>query len=209
GPEILGATSATETASNESRTCFTAGLIKKLKEMNGSPITVASLASELHRDQRHLNLEYAPTHAARSNHPSTILQKMHTPVPDFYGGRRKGKSSAKDDTPRALVTVHLEEDFKEKDIERLKNWLLAELLETVREIEITLEGSFKSGSTLLLFAMPLEIWSCLENHPACGFVGFVQGNNQLLQSSGVRAPMSNLSIRGREDQNPKQSYGYR
>lgn len=209
GPEVLAATSATETAASESRTCFTTGLIKKLKELNGAPITVASLASELHRDRKHLKLEYAPTHAARTNHPSIILQKMHTPVPNLYSGKGKVKSSAKNDTPRALITVHLDEDFNEKSIEALKKWLFTELPAAVSEIEITLQGSFKSGSSLLIFTVPLEVWSCLESHPAYGFVGIVQGNNQLLQSSGVQASVSNLSIRGSESQNPTQGHGYK
>lgn len=91
-PKVLAATSATsatETATSEFRTCFTTGLIRKLKDINGAPITVASLASELYRDRKNLRVEYASTHAARTNHPSIILQKMHTPVPNLYSGKGK------------------------------------------------------------------------------------------------------------------------
>jgi hypothetical protein len=66
------------------------------------------------------------------------------------------------DAPRLLFSIRLEENLKaeELSVEYFANWL--RIIPAVAE-EVTVEGAFKSDSTLLLLALPFSLWPYLRN----------------------------------------------
>ena len=81
-------------------------------------------------------------------------------------------------SPQVLITVALEEDrFLDKN-----NWL--EWLASVPAVAkaATVEGIYKSNSTLLLLTIPVTTWNLLPENPAVKFLGFVRLKD-LLKSS--------------------------
>ncbi|EMD93728.1 hypothetical protein COCC4DRAFT_45406 [Bipolaris maydis ATCC 48331] len=194
--ELLAA--ATETASADAKTCFTAALCHQLHLMSSQQFTVSTLYQSLMTDRRALKLKYIPFHSYRDGKPSIIL-----------GGSR-GKAAVvpplKPDSPRILLTAHLEGPLDKGSVEGLKKWLNEQLPYSIMNMEIKLEGVWDASSTVLLFSIPITVWTQLNrNNTAFNYVGEVTSYNKLLEQG-----TTTLSVRppqGSENLKPGESSG--
>jgi hypothetical protein len=83
------------------------------------------------------------------------------------------------DAPRLLFSVRLQENIKAEDlsVECFADWL--RIIPAIAE-EVTVEGVFKSDSTLVLLALPFSLWSYLPSHPAVLNLGPIRSPNILI-----------------------------
>jgi hypothetical protein len=88
--------------------------------------------------------------------------------------------------PQVLLAVRLEDDgflggFEEDGGQRLRKWCdwLKVIPEGVKDISI--QGVYKSFSTLVLMSMPVVLWNTLPDNPAYSFIGFVTSTNMAPQ----------------------------
>jgi hypothetical protein len=93
---------------------------------------------------------------------------------------RLTKSQCPRDTPRLLFSIRLEENLKAEDlsVKYFADWL--RIIPAVAE-EVTVEGAFKSDSTLLLLALPFSFWPYLSQHPAVINLGPIRSPNLLIR----------------------------
>ncbi|KAH7409534.1 hypothetical protein BKA64DRAFT_570438, partial [Cadophora sp. MPI-SDFR-AT-0126] len=89
--------------------------------------------------------------------------------------------------PHVLISIALEGDQGTLDAASCKRWLgdfpaLAKYA--------TVEGVYKSYSTLLTLSIPLTIWDLLPNDPACSFIGYIVTPNKHRPAlrSGITSP---------------------
>jgi hypothetical protein len=83
--------------------------------------------------------------------------------------------------PQVLITLALEEE-QLLDFEQCRRWLqdfpaLAKYA--------TVQGIYRSNSTLLILSLPVPIWDWIPDDPACVFIGYVHSQN-LLKGSNER-----------------------
>jgi len=88
---------------------------------------------------------------------------------------------------KALISVHISENVT---AEKLKaqmvdwvNWLkrAPEGVESLKDIKF--EADFTTGSSLLLLTVPIRLWLHLRDDPAYNFLGFVESNNHLIETT--------------------------
>jgi hypothetical protein len=77
--------------------------------------------------------------------------------------------------PQVLITLALEEE-QLLDFEQCRRWLqdfpaLAKYA--------TVQGIYRSNSTLLVLSLPVPIWDWIPDDPACSFIGYVHSRNLL------------------------------
>ncbi|PVH89064.1 hypothetical protein DL98DRAFT_648355 [Cadophora sp. DSE1049] len=89
--------------------------------------------------------------------------------------------------PHVLISIALEGDQGTLDAATCRRWLgdfpaLAKYA--------TVEGVYKSYSTLLTLSIPLTIWDLLPNDPACSFIGYIVTPNKHRPAlrSGITSP---------------------
>lgn len=179
--ELLAA--ATETASADTKTCFTAALCQQLRYLSSQQFTVSTLYQTLMTDRRALNLERIPFYSRRNDIPSIIL------------GRYKGKTPSvpplKPNSPRILLTAHLKGPLDREGVEGLKKWLKEQLPSSIMNMDIKLEGAWDASSSVLLFSLPIAVWTQLNrSNTAFNYVGEVTSHNKLLGQA-----TSTLSLR--------------
>jgi hypothetical protein len=170
--ELLAA--ATETASGDFETCFTKGLITTLQNMASTSLfTIHDLFQRMRNDREKLKLLAIPYHQARKDHHSIVLRN-----PAFKGKAVVPKSKPND--RRILLTAHVDQDFDKDSVERLKKWLSGLPL-SLTEMDIKLEGTWDSSSSILLFSLPISVWTMLDrDNMAWTYIGEVTSTNQLL-----------------------------
>jgi hypothetical protein len=180
--EVLAATSMTEKVSSSPSTCFTSALIKELRRVSCHATTIAELHGRLMRGRSMHNLEYGPFYAQRNGRPSIALRRMGTT------SNTQLPVIAPDD-PRMVITAHVEQNISPNDVMNLKKWLLAQVPNNVRGLEVKLEGVWKTTSSTLLLSLPVEIWTQLRDDPAYNYVGTVNSSNLLFgEASAVQSP---------------------
>jgi hypothetical protein len=92
--------------------------------------------------------------------------------------------------PQVLITLALEEE-QLLDFEQCRRWLqdfpaLAKYA--------TVQGVYRSNSTLLVLSLPVPIWDWIPDDPACSFIGYVHSQNLLVdQEPTTRQSELNLS----------------
>lgn len=77
--------------------------------------------------------------------------------------------------PHVLISVALEEDQGVLDAVSCRRWL-ADFPALVKYA--TVEGVYKSYSTLLTLSVPVMVWDMLPDNPACSFIGYVISPNK-------------------------------
>jgi hypothetical protein len=116
-------------------------------------------------------------------------------------GKGKGQMpTLPKDGSRILVTAHIEQALTEKDGNDIKKWLLTEVPGVVKDIYLRLEGLWDSESTMLLFSIPIAVWTQLPNTTAWSYVGTVTSCNKLLQTNTTVAnPLAIRPLPGTEN----------
>jgi hypothetical protein len=94
--------------------------------------------------------------------------------------------------PHVLITVALEED-QVLDAASCARWLkqfplLAKF--------VSVEGVYRSYSTLLLLSVPVVLWDLLPDHAAAQFVGYVRSRNLAPRNEPLRETTTPIPITG-------------
>ncbi|KAF9695314.1 hypothetical protein EKO04_007111 [Ascochyta lentis] len=174
--EMLAATSATEMASSDIATSFTRALIEQLKRFSSSGTSVANLFSHMMAERKALKLTYTPVYDPRPGEkPSIFLKPKGSSVKKNVITQATGKS------PRILLTAHLEASLNPGDVNELEKWMTTFIPKTVQNVQVKLEGFFDADSGVMLFTVPIDIWSQLEPSGAFTYVGVVHSRNRLLR----------------------------
>jgi hypothetical protein len=196
--EVLAATSTVDIAAADVTTCFTKALITELRRASSEITSVATLHAEMMRNRQALKLQYSPIITERRGRPSIILQKL-----GGGGHRRHLQPKIAPDGPRILLTAHLEEPISKNDCEAIKKWLLSQVPTVVTGMQVTLEGAWKTQSSLLLFSVPIEVWTQIADHSAWSFVAVVNSTNGLLNTANPsQGVLSSRPMAGSENVRP-------
>ncbi|TVY22540.1 hypothetical protein LHYA1_G008860 [Lachnellula hyalina] len=89
------------------------------------------------------------------------------------------QDSGKYQIPHVLISIALEEEQADLDASSCRRWL-SNFPALVKYA--TVEGVYRGNSTLITMSLPVMIWDCLPNNPACSFIGFVNTPNRYSQS---------------------------
>jgi hypothetical protein len=84
--------------------------------------------------------------------------------------------------PHVLMSIALEEDQPELDVEAWRRYLSA-FPALVKYAKV--QGVYMSHSTLLVLSVPIMIWDMIPGNAACAFIGYVTSNN-IAQDREVR-----------------------
>ncbi|CAK44736.1 hypothetical protein CBS115989_7812 [Aspergillus niger] len=169
GPEAIAACGWEQASSANLNFCLTRVLIDALVDNNGAPITVASLFARLFRNASQNQVGACPVHIPKSNHPSITLKPLS--IRDFRPSRHPRFSE------RVLLSIEVKDDHSERDVKAWEAWLSSNIPEDVLSVDIKIEATFQSHSTVLLITVPLEVWTMLPDHPGYNFVSHVTSNN--------------------------------
>jgi hypothetical protein len=107
------------------------------------------------------------------------ITENNSPVPSEP---RSTASQCSQDAPRLLFSIRLQENIKAEDlsVEYFAEWL--RIIPAFAK-EVTVEGVFKSDSTLLLLGLPFSLWPYLSPHPAVINLGPIRSPNILFRES--------------------------
>ncbi|KAL2283607.1 hypothetical protein FJTKL_09910 [Diaporthe vaccinii] len=94
-----------------------------------------------------------------------------------------------EDKPHVMISLALEDDQR-LDLNAWEQWL-ASFPALAKYVSV--QGVFKSHSTLLLLSMPVTIWDLLPEDQACSFVAFIRSNNLVKAPQEPEAPVENLA----------------
>ena len=83
------------------------------------------------------------------------------------------------------MTFSLKSNAGHPDIKVLINYLTSHLLSHVKKGAVTVEGVWRSGSIMVLLALPIAVWDCMEPIPGSAFIHYVEGRNMLLEIAGA------------------------
>jgi hypothetical protein len=192
----------TESAAASLETSFTQALIRELRSAASRAGTVANLHGQMLRNRRAHKLEYTPFYAERPGRPSIVLRRMSDTS-------RAQQPTVSADAPRILITAHVEGTIDKKDIASVKKWLLSFVPDSVKGMDIKLEGVWQASSSVLLLSLPIEVWTQLRNDPAYTYVGVVNSSNMLL-AEGIPESPAPLALRpasGPENTQPRPGFG--
>jgi len=199
--ELLGAASRLEEASAKLSICFTKALSQELRRLSSAPLTVAMLHCHLMANRRTHDLQSTPFYWRPPNTTSACLPTKKVDL--------KGKDKFvrfKPNSPRVLITAHVVEDMNRSNVEQLKTWLTTLLPASILGMEIKLEGKWESNSTVLLFSLPICVWTQIgPGNPAFRYVGEVTSSNQLLVSNAPALAVRSAPKPGVENTKPGQS----
>jgi hypothetical protein len=78
--------------------------------------------------------------------------------------------------PHMLVSVALEEDQQLPDSEAFSRWICAF---PALAKHVTVQGVYKSFSTVLILSIPVVIWNMMHDDPACQPISYITSNNLL------------------------------
>ncbi len=177
--ELLAAASMEGQASADLDVCFTKVLINELEHFGaaGTPVSVAQTHGNLVREAMNNRLDATPIHAQLSNSmiSSIVLQRVlntqsSTPVSTRHIPTKE----------RVLLSVSLQEGAPLLNREQWERWLKNNLPSLIQHVEISLEGTFESSSSVILFTLPLSLWSVIRDNEAYRFVTLVKSSNQLV-----------------------------
>jgi hypothetical protein len=111
-------------------------------------------------------------HVAKSTEGSPMSTLSSSPSTDINTNDSTVLHTKLRQQPQIILAVNLQEDNFDHD--KWVEWIKSA---TKEAREISIEGKYKSFSTLLLLKMPVSIWDMLADNPAYKFVGFVRPRN--------------------------------
>ncbi|KAE8842666.1 hypothetical protein HRS9139_01963 [Pyrenophora teres f. teres] len=199
--EILCASARGEETTKSLTTCFTLALITELRRLSSGPVTMGMVFSEIMLNRRSHGLLSTPFYHKKAQKDSVILPTKG----------RHGKNKAPQTGPnsaRILVTAHVDESLARGNAEELKAWLTTMLPASVLGIDITLEGVWKSNSSIVMLSLPACVWSQLNHlNGAFTYIGEVTSRNHLLgwSAQGPALALRASPAMGLENKKPGQS----
>lgn len=205
--ELLAACSRENLTLGVGQRSFTSALIEELQSFGNSSFTVAMLHSRLITMRWRLaftpiyallserggnSIELAPLPAVStpapqnsisSNGSASTLDHMDTSV-------LEGSFVIADTSPssqsslgplsqaRVLLAVSVVREA-DCDLEQWVAWLTSQAPWDVTQVEVQVEGIYKSHSTLVLVSVPIFAWDRLPDRTAYRFIGFIKSGNLL------------------------------
>ena len=149
---------------------FTTKLIEHLKRRKKEAFSVQSLYVDLSTDEE---LTHSPYHFPFTDPDEPIILSAMQRNLESSPPSSVSSSSGM----RALISAHLTGDPRLVMDEWVK-WLSTNVPRDVQGVY--LECVFQIKSTLVIFSLPIEVWSFLPPNPAYSFIGLVQSRNLLL-----------------------------
>ncbi|KAL2861046.1 uncharacterized protein BJX67DRAFT_367326 [Aspergillus lucknowensis] len=199
GAEFMAASTWDQTAVLNVHFSFTRILIDELRQLNGQAETLAGIYARIFRYAQQNQIGAAPIHIPKLNSPSVTIGRSRT---------RPVTRSVSQESYRVLLSIKVQEEIP-PDFTQWKEWLARNIPASVLSAEVTIEGAFQ-GSSLLLFTVPIEIWTMIPaNDPSYTFIGHVKSHNllsqRLAQTSMLTStlPMHSSAPSGRENQPPR------
>ncbi|KAL8986954.1 MAG: hypothetical protein Q9169_008742, partial [Polycauliona sp. 2 TL-2023] len=197
---------------------FTSALIEELQAFGEQPFTVAMLHNRL--ITMRWRLAFTPVYALLSEHGGHSIELAPQPAAEhtihpFNGGNSNHDEDMMDITApeaiakgtRVLLAVSISNDAI-GDIVEWKQWLVNGAPRIITQIEVKVEGVFKSHSTMLVVSLPIVAWDRLPDKAAYRFIGFVKSENlnqtQLCSDKEGEPPAPTISDQQREMEALKQ-----
>jgi hypothetical protein len=171
---------------------FTRAVIDTLQDLNGQADTVAGIYSRIYQNVYQNRVNSCPVHISKQGSPSITLTPLGSkPV-------TRGMSKTKH---RVLLSVHIQDRFKEPDLQKWTSWLTKNIPPRVLSVDVKIESVYES-SGLLLVTLPVEIWTTLDHNDLLfNFIAHVNSNNILPQlESNIQFSLASLPPSGRENQ---------
>jgi len=214
--ELLAACGRENPTTGVGHRSFTSALIEELHSFGSDPFTTAMLHSRLVTIRWRLRYTpiYAllSEHGGNSIHlaplPAPKVLESHASLQD-HGDYTLGDDpmdlSSNDQSPfstsaqqssrsslnagcatRVLLAVSIEHDAAH-DVSQWVTWLTTQAPWDVTQVEVIVEGAYKSHSTLVIVSMPVHAWDGLPDKEAYRFIDFVKSANlqQPRNSSGL------------------------
>ncbi|KAL8887036.1 MAG: hypothetical protein Q9192_006383 [Flavoplaca navasiana] len=167
---------------------FTSALIEELQAFGSQPFTVTMLHSRL--ITMRWRLSYTPVYALLSEHGGHSIELAPQPAPaqaskaSIWDNPELDEDMMDISAPeariasdtRVLMSVSISDDAA-CDIAEWKEWLTHKAPRIITQIEVRVEGVFKSHSTMLMTSLPTVAWDCLPDKAAYRFIGFINSGN--------------------------------
>ena len=125
---------------------------------------------------------------------------MKSPIPDYSPATEITQSSSQSSPcqlpqTRVLLAVSVVQEA-DPDTEQWVSWLTSQAPSDVTQVEVQVEGIYRSHSTLVLISMPTFAWDRLPERTAYRFIGFLKSANLLQKSDTKTSTQSSASSGG-------------
>lgn len=217
--ETISASSWDAIAPDPGRYSFTNALIEVLGEWRLKTFSAAMLHAEVLARLKHprpiringkrFEARSTPVHFMMTSDHKAPSIEMSRIAPDdpqppsppqpssSLDGRLLGRGSVEngcftqpnEDKPHVMISLALEDDQR-LDLNAWEQWLAS--FPALAKY-VTVQGVFKSHSTLLLLSMPVTIWDLLPEDQACSFVAFIRSNNLIKAPQEPEPPVENVA----------------
>jgi len=206
--ELLAASSWSERA-NEGKYSFSQNFIRTLNGLKRAPTAVALLHGKMVSDRKRVKGEQMPVHCQMSdstNRGSIILEPLKPPTPHLKARTQESQLFQLEE-PRVLIKISLKQEAGVPDVKKWYDWLSSNMPPYMSRADISVEGLFESGSTMLLIGVPVAVWATLTADPAYEFVSFVYGRNRLLEGRRAATSSEESMPTSLESQEGQPGYG--
>ncbi|KAJ5146496.1 uncharacterized protein N7515_001060 [Penicillium bovifimosum] len=172
GAEFLAAAAWDQMTTASINFSLTRVLIDELRLLNGRSETLASIYSRIFSCAQQNQAGSAPVHIPKPNSPSVTIGRNRS--------RPAITRSSDQDASYVLISMKVREDIP-LNLTEWKEWLTRHIPAHVLSAKVTIEGAFR-GSSLLLFTVPVEVWTMMPaNDPCYAFIAHVKSHNLLSQ----------------------------
>lgn len=185
GSEVLAATGGKVVGgatSTHPQASFLKMLVDELKMPLGScSVSVAQLYALLRQrvTTGQAQHTHTPVHISKRGKPSIVISKLGfltQPNAEIYA-LRNGLESIHQ---AALVSINLSHEIGDSQLEYWKQWLASHIPTVFLSSRVSMEAVFGGGSSVILVALPLEVWTVLEMEDcAYRFVSLVRSHNKV------------------------------
>ncbi|KAF4505467.1 hypothetical protein G6O67_007413 [Ophiocordyceps sinensis] len=168
--EVLCASSWESVAAGSAQASFTRAIIDELKALNGGAITTTQLISRLHSHRSVRKGVSMPVHkrALDDDRPPALIHRIEkTPAPT------SAQVTAVKRHSHVLIAVKVAKENTVPNATEWARWLKTNLPPYVGEMQIT--AKWKTGSALVVFVLPIEIWLGLPERDAYSFIEYHGG----------------------------------
>ncbi|CAG8226392.1 unnamed protein product [Penicillium salamii] len=168
GGELLASCGWGGFATAQQAWSLTQVLLDTLRDLNGSPATLAQLYGIIYRRAHQNQIGASPVYIPHESLPSVTLAPLGPQ-------RAMTRPSTARQYPQVLLSVRVRANMPH-DITLWHAWLESHIPPDVFDANVTVQAAFQ-GSCLLLLTLPTELWGMLpHNNGAYTFVAHVNSN---------------------------------
>lgn len=168
GGELIASCGWEGFATAEHALSLTQVLLDTLRDLNGSPATLAQVFARIFRRGHQNQLAASPVYVPHESRPSVTLAPLGPQ-------RAMTRPSTARQYPQVLLSVKVRATMPH-DTTAWQAWLQSHIPPDVVDANVTVQAVFQ-GSCLLLLTLPTELWIMLpRNNGAYTFVAHVNSN---------------------------------